>query len=87
MICWARLSCRMPAVPRPEGSITVPFRTLVHAQRGGSFTLWKPSAEDGAQQLLFRRQRGLTLGVTLLTSRPAGPFGADVDDALSRPGG
>jgi hypothetical protein len=57
------------------------LRALVHAQRGvlhvGSLL-----AEDGAQQLLFRRQRGLALGRDLAHQHVAGlHFGADVDDA------
>ena len=57
------------------------LRALVHAQRG-VLHVRSLLAEDGAQQLLFRRQRGLALRRDLAHQRVAGhDFGTHVDDA------
>ena len=54
---------------------------LIHAQRG-VLHVRSLLAENRAQQLLFRRQRGLTLGRDLADQRVAGlDFGTHVDDA------
>ena len=56
-------------------------RALVHAQRG-VLHIGSLLAEDGAQQLLFRRERGLTLGRDLAHERVARlHLGTHVDDA------
>lgn len=57
------------------------LRTLVHTQRG-VLHVGGLLAEDGAQQLFFRSQRGLALRRDLAHQRIAGlHFGTHVDDA------
>ena len=81
MICCARLSRSMPSRVNTCTSITVPDMPD-GTRRQVSFTSRRLLAEDGAQQLFFRRQLGFALGRDLADQHVAGfDFGADVDDA------